>query len=167
MRRCKFGLDAEDEIIRLPRRRSPARTPCVASLSTIRFRPMEQLEAQAMLADIKEQIFSIMSLRLAAVLAPAVALSILAGMVMYALGYPAMVYVEVLLILKTLMHLVLVVWSALKAILYGIVVFGLLLALFLPVLIILWQIRKKRNEPSAVSGPTPQPASNMADAMRQ
>jgi hypothetical protein len=88
-------------------------------------------------------------------------------MVMYALGYPTMVYVEVVLILKTVMHLVLVVWSALKAILYGIVVFGLLLALFLPVLIILRQIRKKRNEPSAVSSPMPQPESNIADVVRQ
>jgi hypothetical protein len=120
-----------------------------------------------MRADIKEQILSLVNLRLAAVLLPAVVLSILAGMAMYALGYPTMVYVEVLLILKTVMHLVLVVYSALKAILYGIVVFGLLLALFLPVLIILWQIRKKQNEPSAVSSPTPQPASNMADAVRQ
>jgi hypothetical protein len=128
---------------------------------------MEQLEAQAMLADIKDQVLSIMSLRLAAVIAPAVVLSILAGMVMYALGYPTMVYVEVVLILKTVMHLVLVVWSALKAILYGIVVFGLLLALFLPVLIILRQIRKKRNEPSAVSSPMPQPESNIADVVRQ
>jgi len=128
---------------------------------------MEQLEAQAMLADINDQVLSIMSLRLAAVIAPAVVLSILAGMVMYALGYPTMVYVEVVLILKTVMHLVLVVWSALKAILYGIVVFGLLLALFLPVLIILRQIRKKRNEPSAVSSPMPQPESNIADVVRQ
>ncbi|MEH6950385.1 hypothetical protein V4R08_03400 [Nitrobacter sp. NHB1] len=128
---------------------------------------MEQLEAQAMLADIKEQVLSVMSLRLAAVMVPAVVLSILAGMAMYALGYPTMVYVEVILVLKTLMHVVLVVWSALKAILYGIVVFGLLLVLFLPVLIILRQIRKKRSEPSAVSSPTPQPESNMADAVRQ
>jgi hypothetical protein len=121
-----------------------------------------------MLADIKEQILSVLSLRLVAVvLLPAVVLSILAGMVMYALGYPAMVYAELAFILQTLMHLILGAYSALKAIVYGIVVFGLLLVFLLPVLIILRQIQKKRNEPSVAPGPTPQPASDMADVMRQ
>jgi hypothetical protein len=110
-----------------------------------------------MRADIKEQILSLVNLRLAAVMLPAVVLSILAGMAMYALGYPTMVYMEVLLILETLMYLVLGVYSALKAIFYGIVVFGLLLALLLPVLIILRQIQKKRSVPLATSSPTPTP----------
>jgi hypothetical protein len=110
-----------------------------------------------MRADIKEQILSLVNLRLAAVLLPAVVLSILAGMAMYSVGYPTMVYMEVLLILETLMHLVLGVYSALKAIFYGIVVFGLLLALLLPVWIILRQIQKQRNVPSATSSPTPTP----------
>jgi hypothetical protein len=114
-------------------------------------------EAKALRADIKEQILSLVNLRLAAVLLPAVVLSILAGMAMYALGYPTMVYMEVLLILETLMYLVLGVYSALKAIFYGIVVFGLLLALLLPVWIILRQIQKQRNVPSAASSPTPTP----------
>ena len=55
-----------------------------------------------MQADIKEQILSIINLRLLTILLPAVVLSILAGWIMYALGYPAMVYGEVLLILKVL-----------------------------------------------------------------
>ncbi|GAB1716007.1 MAG: hypothetical protein NTAFB05_10490 [Nitrobacter sp.] len=119
-----------------------------------------------MLTDIKEEVLSVLSLRLMMVVLPAVVLSILAGMVMYSLGYPSMVYGEVLLILKTLMYLILGVWSALKAILYGIVVFGLLLVLLLPVLIILREIQKKRNEPPAVSDPPPQPSSDMADPVR-
>jgi hypothetical protein len=110
-----------------------------------------------MLADIKEQILPLVNFRLVMVLLPAVVLSILAGMLMYALGYPTMVYMEVLLILKTLMHLVLGIYSALKAIFFGIVVFGLLLVFLLPVLIILRQIRKQRNELSAVSTPTTTP----------
>jgi hypothetical protein len=110
-----------------------------------------------MLADIKEQILPLVNFRLVMVLLPAVVLSILAGMLMYALGYPTMVYMEVLLILKTLMHLVLGIYSALKAIFFGIVVFGLLLVFLLPVLIILRQIRNQRNELSAVSTPTTTP----------
>jgi hypothetical protein len=110
-----------------------------------------------MLAEIKEQILPLVNFRLVMVLLPAVVLSILAGMLMYALGYPTMVYMEVLLILKTLMHLVLGIYSALKAIFFGIVVFGLLLVFLLPVLIVLRQIRKQRNELSAVSTPTTTP----------
>lgn len=120
-----------------------------------------------MLADIKEQILSVLSLRLLIVLLPAAVLSILAGMAMYSLGYPTMVYGEVLLILQTLMHLILGAWSALMAIFYGIVVLGLLLVFLLPALIILREIQKKRNEPSADSNPTPQPSPTMADALRQ
>lgn len=101
-----------------------------------------------MQADVKKQMLSILNLRLLALLVPALVLSILAAMVMYALGYFSMVYGEVVLVLTTLMHLLLAVWSALKAILLGIVVFGLLLAFFLPVLIVLWELRKKRNLPS-------------------
>lgn len=121
-----------------------------------------------MLADIKEQILSVLSLRLVAVvLLPAAVLSILTGMLMYSLGYPAMVYAEVVFILKTLMHLILGLYSALMAVVYGIVVFGLLLIFLLPVLIILRQIQKKRNEPLAVSDPTPQSSSSAADATQQ
>ena len=104
-----------------------------------------------MQADIKEQILSIINLRLLTILLPAVVLSILAGWIMYALGYPAMVYGEVVLILKTLMHLLLAVWSAFKAVLLGIVVFGLLLVFLSPVLIVLRELRKKRNLPSIAS----------------
>jgi hypothetical protein len=118
-----------------------------------------------MLKDIKAEILSVLSLRLMVVVLPAVVLSIFAAMIMYSLGYPSMVYGEVLLILKTLMHLILGVWSALNAILYGIVVFGLLLVFLLPVLIILREIQKKRNEPPAASGSTPQPSSDIADPM--
>ena len=103
-----------------------------------------------MLAEIKEQIPS---------LAAAVVVSILAGIVMYALGYSALMYAEVLLILETLMYVVQAGYSALKAIFLGIVVFGLLLALLLPVLMVLWrQVQKrKRNALSDASSPTPQP----------
>jgi hypothetical protein len=104
-----------------------------------------------MQADTKRQILSIINLRLLTILLPAVVLSILAGWIMYALGYPAMVYGEVLLVLKVLMHLLLAVWSALKAILLGIVVFGLLLVFLSPVLIVLRELRKKRNQPSDAS----------------
>ena len=119
-----------------------------------------------MLTEIKEEILSVLSLRLMVIVLPAVILSILAAMAMYSLGYPSMVYGEVLLVLKTLMHLILGVWSALKAILYGIVVFGLLLVFLLPLLIILREIQKKRNEPPAALGPTPQSPSDMSDPMR-
>jgi hypothetical protein len=120
-----------------------------------------------MLTDIKDEILSVLSLRLMVIVLPAVILSILAAMAMYSLGYPSMVYGEVVLVLKTLMHLMLGVWSALKAILYGIVVFGLLLVFLLPVLIILREIQKKRNEPSAASDSVVHSSSNMADATRQ
>ena len=82
----------------------------------------------------------------------AVVLSILVLWIMYAQDYPALAYGEVVLILETLMHLVLAVWSALKAILLGIVVFGLLFAFLLPVLIVLRDLWKKRNQPSGASG---------------
>lgn len=119
-----------------------------------------------MLADIKEQVLSVMSLRLIAIVLPAMVLSILTAMAMYQLGFPTMVYREVVLILTTLMHVALVLWSALNVILYGIVIAGLLVALFLPALIILWEIRKKRNESPAAAS-SPHPSSNMAEAMRQ
>jgi hypothetical protein len=120
-----------------------------------------------MLTDIKEEILSVLNLRLMMVVVPAAILSILTAMAMYSMGYPSMVYGEVLLILKTLMHLILGVWSALNAILYGIVVFGLLIILLLPVLIILREVQKKRNEPPAVSDPLHQPlSSDTADPMR-
>lgn len=119
-----------------------------------------------MQADTKGQLLSIINLRLLAILLPAVVLSILAGWIMYALGYPAMVYGEVLLILKTLMHLVLAVWSAVKAILLGIVVFGLLLVFLLPVLIVLRELRKKRNPPSDASSLAPQASSSTAAETR-
>lgn len=105
----------------------------------------------AMQAETKEQILSIINRRLA-VLLPAVVLSILVLWIMYAQDYPALAYGEVVLILETLMHLVLAVWSALKAILLGIVVFGLLFAFLLPVLIVLRDLWKKRNQPSGASG---------------
>ena len=110
-----------------------------------------------MLADTKTRILSLVDLRVMAVMVPALVLSILAGVVMYELGYPAMVFVELRLILETLMHLVLGAWSALKAIFYGIVVFGLLLALLLPVLIAQRFIQKKRDVPSAAQNPTTTP----------
>jgi hypothetical protein len=119
-----------------------------------------------MQADVKKQMLSILNLRLLAVLLPAVVLSILAGWIMYALGYPAMVYGEVLLVLKTLMHLLLAVWSALKAILLGIVVFGLLLVFLLPVLIVLRELRKKQNPPSDTSSLVPQTSSSTAEETR-
>jgi hypothetical protein len=120
-----------------------------------------------MLADIKEQVLSVMSLRLMAVVLPAIVLSILTAMAMYQLGFPTMVYDEVVLILTTLMHVVLGVWSALNAVLFGIVIAGLLFALLLPVLIVLREIQKKRNEPSVGSDPVVHSSSNMADATRQ
>lgn len=104
-----------------------------------------------MQAETKEQILSIINRRLA-VLLPAVVLSILVLWIMYTQDYPALAYGEVVLILETLMHLVLAVWSALKAILLGIVVFGLLFAFLLPVLIVLRDLWKKRNQPSGASG---------------
>ena len=107
-----------------------------------------------MLADTKKQILSLVNLRVMAVMLPALVLSVLAGWVMYLLGYPMMVLVEIRLIVETLMHLVLGAWSALKAIVYGIVVFGLFLALLLPVLIAQRLMQKKRNLPSAASNPT-------------
>ncbi|MEO6382458.1 MAG: hypothetical protein ABI146_05760 [Nitrobacter sp.] len=107
-----------------------------------------------MLADTKTQILSLVNLRVMAVMLPALVLSILAGWVMYLLGYPMMVLVEIRLIVETLMHLVLGAWSALKAFFYGIVVFGLFLALLLPILIAQRLMQKKRNVPSAVSNPT-------------
>lgn len=119
-----------------------------------------------MLADIKEQVLSVMSLRLIAIVLPAMVLSILTAMAMYQLGFPTMVYGEVVLILTTLMHVALVLWSALNVVLYGIVIAGLLVALFLPALIILWEIRKKRDESPAAAS-SPHPSSNMAEAMRQ
>ena len=107
-----------------------------------------------MLADTKTQILSLVNLRVMAVMLPALVLSILAGWVMYLLGYPMMVLVEIRLIVETLMHLVLGAWSALKAFFYGIVVFGLFLALLLPILIAQRLMQKKRNVPSAASNPT-------------
>lgn len=124
---------------------------------------MDQPEAKAaMQADLKKQMLSILNFRLLALLLPALALSILAGMVMYALGYFSMVYGEVVLVLKVLMHLLLAVWSALKAILLGIVVFGLLLVFLSPVLIVLWELRKTRNLPSDDAILPPQPSSGVA-----
>jgi len=120
-----------------------------------------------MQADVKKQMLSLLNFRLLALLLPALVLSILVGWIMYALGYPAMVYGEVLLILKTLMHLLLAVWSALKAILLGIVVFGLLLGFLLPVLIVLRELRKKRNLPSDTSSLALQPSSSAAGETRQ
>ncbi|WP_319798522.1 hypothetical protein [Nitrobacter sp.] len=110
-----------------------------------------------MLAEIKEQMPS---------LAAAVVVSILAGIIMYALGYSALMYTEVLLLLETLMYVVQAGYSALKAIFLGIVVFGLLLAFLLPILMVLWrQIQKrKRTVLSDASGPTPQPSSGATDA---
>lgn len=115
-----------------------------------------------MQADVKKQMLSILNFRLLALLVPALALSILAGMVMYALGYFSMVYGEVVLVLKILMHLLLAVWSALKAILLGIVVFGLLLVFLSPVLIVLWELRKTRNLPSDDAILPPQTSSGVA-----
>ncbi|MGN6412054.1 MAG: hypothetical protein ACTHK9_11540 [Nitrobacter sp.] len=120
-----------------------------------------------MLSDIKEQVLSVMSLKLMAVVLPAIVLSILTAMVMYQLGFPTMVYDEVVLILTTLMHVVLGVWSALNVVLLGIVIAALLFALFLPVLIVFREIQKKRNEPSAASDSVVHSSSNMADATRQ
>ncbi len=110
-----------------------------------------------MLADTKKQILSLVNLRVMAVMLPALVLSSTGRMVMYVLGYPMMVLVEMRLIVETLMHLVLGAWSALKAIVYGIVVFGLLLALLLPVLIAQRLMQKKRDLPSAASNPTTTP----------
>jgi hypothetical protein len=124
------------------------------------------LEAKAMLADTKKYIDSLVNLKLVGVMLAAVVLSILALMIMHALGYPTMLLGEVYLIWATLMHLVLAVWSAIEAIVFGIVVFGLLLAFLLPFLIALRLYQKKRNTPPAVSSPmTPQ--SPAADPMPQ
>ena len=120
-----------------------------------------------MLADIKKYIDSLVNLKLVGVMLAAVVLSIVALMIMYALGYPAMLLGEVHLIWATLMHLVLAVWSAVEAILFGIIVFGLLLAFLLPFLIGLRLYQKKRNAPPpAVSNSTP-PQSPAADPMPQ
>ena len=54
-------------------------------------------------------------------LAAALVVSILSSIVMYALGYSAMMVAEVLLILETLKYVVIAGFSALKAILLGIV----------------------------------------------
>jgi hypothetical protein len=124
------------------------------------------LEAKAMLADTKKYIDSLVNLKLVGVMLAAVVLSILALLIMYALGYPTMLLGEAYLIWATLMHVLLAVWSAVKAILYGIVVFGLLLAFLLPFLIALRLYQKKRNAPPAVSSPTP-PQSPEADLMPQ
>ena len=124
------------------------------------------MEAKAMLADTKKYIDSLVNLKLVGVMLAAVVLSILALLIMYALGYPTMLLGEAYLIWATLMHVLLAVWSAVKAILYGIVVFGLLLAFLLPFLIALRLYQKKRNAPPAVSGPTP-PQSPEADLMPQ
>ena len=110
-----------------------------------------------MLADTKTRILSLVNLRVMAVMVPALVVSILAGIVMYALGYSALMYAEVLLILETLMYVVQAGYSALKAIFLGIVVFGLLLALLLPVLIAQRFIQKKRDVPSAAQNPTTTP----------
>jgi hypothetical protein len=108
-----------------------------------------------MLAVIKERMPSLKA---------AVVMSILAAIIMYALGYPAMMIAELLLILETLKYVVIAGYSALKAIFLGIVVFGLLLALLLPVLmLILRQVQKEQNAPSVASSPTPQPSPNTAD----
>lgn len=115
-----------------------------------------------MLADTKKYIDSLVSLKLVGVMLAAVVLSILALLIMYALGYPTMLLGEVHLIWATLMHLVLAVWSAILAILFGIVVFGLLLIFLLPFLIGLRLYQKKRNGPSAISSPTT-PQSPTAD----
>ena len=124
------------------------------------------MEAKAMLADTKKYIDSLVNLKLVGVMLAAVVLSILALLIMYALGYPTMLLGEAYLIWATLMHVLLEVWSAVKAILYGIVVFGLLLAFLLPFLIALRLYQKKRNAPPAVSSPTP-PQSPEADLMPQ
>ncbi len=124
------------------------------------------MEAKAMLADTKKYIDSLVNLKLVGVMLAAVVLSILALLIMYALGYPTMLLGEAYLIWATLMHVLLAVWSAVKAILYGIVVFGLLLAFLLPFLIALRLYQKKRNAPPAVSSPTP-PQSPEADLMPQ
>ena len=119
-----------------------------------------------MLADAKKQIDSLISLKLVGVMLAAVVVAILAALIMYALGYPSMLVGEVRLIFETLMHLVLAVWSAVKAILYGIVVFGLLLAFLSPFLIGLRVYQKKRNTPPSVPNPTtPEPPA--ADPMPQ
>lgn len=99
----------------------------------------------------------------------AVAVSILAAIVMYALGYPAMMISEILLILETLQYVVIAGYSALKTILLGIVVFGLLLGLLLPVLAVLRRrVQKEQNgPPSTVSSPTSQPSSSTVDATEQ
>jgi hypothetical protein len=97
-------------------------------------------------------------------LAAAVVVSILSAMIMYALGYPAMLIAEVLLILETLKYVVIGGYTALKAIFLGIVVFGLLFALLLPVLILVRrQVQKEQNAPSAASSPTPQPSSDTVE----
>ena len=120
-----------------------------------------------MLADVKKYIDSLVNLKLVGVMLAAVVLSILALLIMYALGYPTMLLGEAYLIWATLMHVLLAVWSAVKAILYGIVVFGLLLAFLLPFLIGLRLYQKKRNAPPpAVSNSTP-PQSPAADPMPQ
>jgi hypothetical protein len=130
-----------------------------------RFRAIE--EATAMLADIKKYIDSLVNLKLVGVMLAAVVVSIVALMIMYALGYPGMLVGEVHLIWATLMHLVLAVWSVIEAILFGIIVFGLLLAFLLPFLIGLRLYQKKRNAPPpAVSNSTP-PQSPAADPMPQ
>ena len=109
------------------------------------------MEAKAMLADTKKYIDSLVNLKLVGVMLAAVVLSILALLIMYALGYPTMLLGEAYLIWATLMHVLLAVWSAVKAILYGIVVFGLLLVFLSPVLIVLRELRKKQNPPSHAS----------------
>ena len=120
-----------------------------------------------MLADVKKYIDSLVSLKLVGVMLAAVVLSLVALLIMYALGYPAMLLEEVYLIWATLMHLVLAVWSAIEAIVFGIIVFGLLLAFLLPFLIGLRLYQKKRNAPPpAVSNPTP-PQSPATDPMPQ
>ncbi|MBU6461841.1 MAG: hypothetical protein KGL35_22535 [Bradyrhizobium sp.] len=118
-----------------------------------------------MLADIKKQIDSQLSLKMVGVLLAAVVLSIVALMIMYALGYPAMLLGEMHLIWATLMHLVLAIWSAIEAILFGIIVFGLLIAFLLPFFLAYRIYQKKRNAPPSVSNPPPQ--SPAADPMPQ
>lgn len=108
-----------------------------------------------MLAEIKEQMPS---------LAAAVVVSILAGILMYALGYSALMYTEVLLLLETLMYVVQAGYSALKAIFLGIVVFGLLLAFLLPVLMVLWRQIQKRKQTVVPDASGPQPSSSTTDA---
>ena len=93
-------------------------------------------------------------------LAAALVVSILSSIVMYALGYSAMMVAEVLLNLETLKYVVIAGFSALKAIFLRIVVFGLLLGLLLPGLIVLRRVLNKKLAPSS---PTPQPLSDTVD----